>query len=112
MIPFGVMFAESIDGSHDLAPKTISQIPSSIIHIVWFFMSFLLVASFCALLRASLIKSELPGILRTYDDVFKAQRPIMIAIWNRDEMEYYKRAETSIGKYLAENAVKVFSWSE
>jgi len=112
MIPIGILFAESFDGTFHSAPQTLSQLPGSLIHAVWYFMSFLLVAFFSALLRASLIKSELPGILRTYEDVVNSDRPIMLVVWSREELEFYERSDAAIGQYLAKKSTEVFAWAE
>jgi len=109
-LPLNILFAESSDQSYNSAPRSISHIPGSIIFIVWYFMSFLLVASFSALLRASLIKAELPGLLETNEDVLNSKRPVMIVTWHPHDLELFKNSTSLLDNYLAENAADVYTF--
>jgi len=100
------------DSVYILAPENIRRVAGSILSAVWYLCTTFLVLSFLALLRAALIKEDLPGILKDNFDVIKSKRDLILLIFNRDLYDSMEFSESEVDQYIFKKAKKVITFGE
>jgi hypothetical protein len=110
LMALGMLFAEKT--VYQEASKPLKFWPGCILSLNWYIGTTFLALSFSAVLRASLIKEETPGILKTNDDVIKSGRDIILITFGQDVFNRMQFSEADIDQYMFNKSKQILAFSE
>jgi len=108
LLSYGILFAEA----HIKIFNHYSSIGVSGIFLrqLWSFFCALMVAFFSSILLSSVTLKQSPPMVQSNEEAMKSNRPVILSVANKVELEDFKNSPLAVDNWLYDNAQTVYFW--